>query len=181
MRNTVWLVWDGQALLEVCAMAADAEHRAAEARAGQGIRRQNDPQGRSVRVEPRTVSPPSEPPRPDDVGKQQDAILERVDRDWGLLEIPPMGTAHFFHLDTYLVVPYRNRLVCPAFQFDHWRELWPGFRDVLGLFRDAGWDEFSIVTWFAGPQGATDGDIPAVLIRDEPERVLHAARVTANG
>lgn len=30
-------------------------------------------------------------------------------------------------------------------------------------------------------QGAADGDIPAALLRVEPARVLHAARVTANG
>lgn len=95
------------------------------------------------------------------------------------MEIASMGTAHFFHLDTYLLVPYRNRLVVPAFQFDQWRELWPGLRDVLKVFRDSGWDEFSITAWFVSRQGSADGDVPALLIRDEPERVLAAARITA--
>jgi hypothetical protein len=173
------MVRDGQALLGVFAFRVDAERRAAEIRAEHSPRREDDPQGSSVRIEPWTIAPPSGLPPFEGAGRQHEAVLERVNREWGLLEIMSMGTAHFVHFDTYLLVPYRNRLVAPAFQFDHWRQLWPGFRDVLKVFRDSGWDEFSITAWFVSRQGAADGDVPALLIRDEPERVLDAAQVTA--
>ncbi|WP_169744224.1 3'-5' exonuclease [Knoellia aerolata] len=177
MRDMIWLVREGQALVGAFAMRTDAERRAAEARAEQG--RDGEPEGWAVRVEPWTITPPSGLPPFEEAGRQHEAILEQMDREWGLLEIAPMGTAHFFHLDTYLLVPYRNRLVVPAFQFDQWRQLWPGFRDVLKVFRDSGWDEFSITAWFVSHQGSADGDVPALLIRDEPERVLDAARISA--
>lgn len=179
MRNVIWLVWDGQTLLGLFAVAPDADRRATHARVEQSMRRQDDPQGHTVRVEPWTVAAPDEPPHADEIRAQRRTILERVDSEWGLLDIPSMGTAHFPRLDTYLVVPYRNTLVCPAFQFDHSRVLWPGFRDVLALFRDAGWDDFSIMVWFVTRQGVSDGDTPALLIRDEPDGVLEAVRVTA--
>jgi hypothetical protein len=179
VKDLVWLVWDGQALLGMYAARVDAERRQRERRAENGVQDDRDPQGWSVRVEPWTSAPPSGLPPFERPRDQRRAILGRVDREWGLLSIPEMGTGHCLHLDTYLVVPYENRLTCPAFQFDHWRELWPGFRDVLKVFRDAGWDEFSITSWFVSRQGSADGDTPALLIRDAPDRVLTAARSTA--
>ncbi|CAN7246026.1 hypothetical protein [Knoellia sp. LjRoot47] len=135
-----------------------------------------------MRVEPWTVAPPSGPPSLDSrAGEQHRALLDYIHREWGLLNIPEMGTGHFLHLDTYLMVPYDNRLTCPAFQFDHERRLWPRFREALGALRDVGWDEFSITGWFASPQGAADGAVPADLIRSEPERVLDAVNVTVAG
>lgn len=178
MRDVIWLVREGQALRGLFAARADAERRAIEVQAEQDARRTEPPRW-ALRVEPCTIAPPSGLPPFEEAGRQHEAILEQVDREWGLLEIASMGTAHFFHLDTYLLVPYRNRLVVPAFQFDQWRELWPGLRDVLKVFRDSGWDEFSITAWFVSRQGSADGDVPALLIRDEPERVLAAARITA--
>ena len=46
------------------------------------------------------------------------------------------------------------------------------------MFRDVGTDEFSITAWFVSRQGSADGAVPALLIRDEPDRVLQAARRT---
>ena len=178
MRDPIWLVRDGQAVLGMYALRTDAERRVVERRAENGVQDERDPQGWSVRIEPWTVAPPSGLPPFERAGEQHQAILDMVDRDWGLWSIPEMGTGHCLHLDTYLVVPFNNRLTCPAFQFDHGRELWPGFRDVLRVFRDAAWDEFSITAWFVSHQGTADGAMPALLIRDEPDRVLAAARST---
>ena len=179
MRDVVWLVRDGRALVAMYALRSDAERRVVERRAERGIRDDRDPKGWSVLVEPWTIAPPSGLPPFERAGEQRRAVLEQVDREWGLLSIPEMGTGHCLHLDTYLVVPYSNVLTCPGFQFDHWRRLLPGFREVLKVFRDAGWDEFSIVGWFVSRQGSADGDTPALLIRDEPDRVLAAARSSA--
>lgn len=178
MRDVVWLVWDRMTMVGMYALRTDAERYQRERRVNLGALDDRNPRWLQVRVEPWTIAPPSGLPPFEKAGSQRRAILERVDREWGLLDIPAMGTAHWLHLDTYLLVPRDNRLVCPAFQFDHWRELWPGFRDVLKVFRDAGADEFSIMLWFISVQGAADGAVPAVLIREEPERVLEAARVT---
>lgn len=178
MHDVVWLVWDRQALIGMYALRTDAERRQRDRRAEHGVADDRDPQGWSVRLERWSPAPPSGLPPFERAGEQHQAVLDMVDRDWGLLSIPEMGTGHCLHLDTYLVVPYNNRLTCPAFQFDHWRELWPGFRDVLKVLRDAAWDEFSITAWFVSRQGSTDGAVPALLIRDEPDRVLQAARRT---
>lgn len=167
MSDVVWAVRDGLSLVGLFAVLADAEHRASEVRRVLG--RADASQGRSVRVEPWSVAPPSGRQSLDwRTGEQHKERLEYVHREWGLLNIPAMGTGHLLHLDTYLVVPYKNRLMCPAFQFDHERKLWPGFRDALGPLRDVGWDEFSITCWFTSPQGAADGAVPADL---EPVKV----------
>ena len=179
MHDVIWLVRDGQALVGMYALRTDAERQVAERRVRHGVHDDRDPQGWSVRMEPWMVAPPSGLPPFERAGQQHQAILDMVDRDWGLLSIPEMGTGHYLHLDTYLVVPYNNRLTCPGFQFDHGRELWPGFRDVLRVFRDVGLHEFSITAWFVSRQGSADGAVPALLIRDEPERVLRAARSNA--
>lgn len=180
--DVVWAVREGSSLLGLFAVRADAERRASQVRPRRGSQTADDSRRWSVRVEPWTVSPPSgQQPWDWRAGEQHRARLDYVHREWGLLNIPAMGTGHYLHLDTYLVVPYRNRLTCPAFQFDHERKLWTGFREALGTFRDVGWDEFSITVWFTSPQGAADGAVPADLIRSEPERVLDAVKVTVAG
>jgi hypothetical protein len=87
-----------------------------------------------------------------------------------------MGTGHFYRFDTYLAVPYQNMLTFPAFQFDQGRDLWPGFVDVLMVLRDAGGDQFAITVWFVSHHGAANGDIPALVIRDDPDGAIAAAR-----
>lgn len=175
--DVVWLVWDRQHLNGMFEDLADAKHRQTKARDELGVVSADDPRGWPVRIEPWAIGPPSKPHRPRQAGQQRTQALDLVDRDWGLLAIPEMGTGHFIWLDTYLVVPHRNRLTCPAFQFDGSRELWPGFRDVLKVLRGAAWDDFSICMWFVSRQGsAVDGPVPALLIRDDPDRVLRAAR-----
>jgi len=178
MQDQVWLVWDGQLLIGMYARKADAYRRQQDRRVEHGISGDAHPRGASVRVETWSVAPPSGLPPFERAGEQHQELLEQVDRDWGLLNIPEMGTGHCLRLDTYLVVPYRNRLTCPAFQFDLGRELWPRFREVLDVFRSVGTDDFSIMAWFVSRQGSADGAVPALLIRDEPERVLAAARST---
>lgn len=181
VREVTWVVRDGLSLIGVFARKEDADRHANDMRIDRGIHRDDDPRGWLVRVEPWQIVPPSHPPSHYKAVEQQRALLDHVQREWGLLNIPAMGTGHFFLLDTYLVVPRNNRLTCPAFQFDHERSLWPGFREALQALRAEAWDEFSILGWFASPQGAADGAVPAHLIRSEPERVLHAVDVTVRG
>ena len=178
MRDVIWLVWDRQHLRGMFGNLADAQHRQKDVRTELGAASSADPQWFQVRIEAWTIAPPTGSPSRESAGEQHRHMFDMVDREWGLLAIPEMGTGHFFHLNTYLLVPYDNELTCPGFQFTLSGELWPGFRDVLQVFRDAGWDEFSICMWFVSRQGTADGGLPALLIRDEPRRVYQAARST---
>lgn len=174
----LWLLWRDQRLSGAYAWGAAAESAATALRDEVAESSRPEPPSAVVRIEPWWISPPSGPPSPARARRERRKMLDLVHRDWGLLTIPEMGTGHHFHLDTYLAVPHENRLTFPAFQFDLSRELWPGFRDVLKVLRDAAWDEYSITAWFVSHQGSAEGSIPAVLIRHDPDRVLRAARIS---
>lgn len=62
MRDVVWLAWDGQALIGLFAIQADAVRRAEEARREHGVEPVGYPTGWPVRVEPWSVAPPSGAP-----------------------------------------------------------------------------------------------------------------------
>lgn len=63
------------------------------------------------------------------------------------------------------LVGYRRgrRILYPGFQFDE-RGLRPGWNDIVGPLRDAGWDDEDIVLWLAAPH--------AVLSRRSPVEAL---------
>ena len=93
-----------------------------------------------------------------------------------------IGTTHFILVRHYLAVPHDGQLKFPALQFrPDLREQWPGFREVLAIFRDNGWDDASIFLWFTEPQGAVDGDTPALLLPTDPDAVIEAARNASAG
>ncbi|TPG17049.1 hypothetical protein EAH86_09745 [Pedococcus bigeumensis] len=175
----VWLVWDKQFLKGMFVVRDAAEQRSIEVRAERGVVEPHDPQGFSVRVEPLWVNVPPEHA----AGHRNQVLRDAIDvirRDWGLLNLPELGTGHHFRLDRYLAIPVDGRLTYPRFQFNDARELWPGFSDVLTVFRDAAWDDVSTSLWFISRQGSTGGDIPALVIQHDPDEVLSAARLVVD-
>ena len=94
----------------------------------------------------------------------------------GFLTIPELATGHHLRIDTYLAVPSEGRLAFPRFQFNNAGELWPGFSDVLTVFRNGVWDDVSTGLWFISHQSRLDAAIPALMICDHPSRVLSLAR-----
>lgn len=180
MLDVVWLVWDRQFLRGMFVVREAAEQRVVDVRAKLGVVEPGDPQGLSVRIEPWWVQVPAEYRAGHRNQVLRDAI-EVIRRDWGLLTIPEMGTAHHFHLDRYLAVPVEGRLTYPRFQFNHEAEQWPGFTEVLRVFRDAAWDDVSTSLWFISRQGPTGGNIPALVIQHDPDEVLRSARMVVDG
>ena len=89
---------------------------------------------------------------------------------------PGVGTGHHLRIDTYLAVPSEGRLAFPRFQFNNAGELWPGFSDVLTVFRNGAWDDVSTGLWFISRQSRLDAVIPALMIREDPSRVLSLAQ-----
>lgn len=179
MLDVVWMVWDRQFLKGMFVIRDAAEERAVDVRADFGVMDPDIPQGWSVRVEPWWIDVPAGHAE----GERDQVLRDAVDmirRGWGLLTLAELGTAHHVRTHTYLAVPYEGRLAYAKFQFTHERELWPGFSEVLTAFRDAAWDDVSTALWFISRQGSTGGDAPALVIRDDPQAVLSAARRVAD-
>ena len=66
-------------------------------------------------------------------------------------------------------------MVLPGFQFEHGHQTWPGFSEILAVFRNAGWSAQSVALWFTSPNGYLDDAEPAITLRTDPDAVRDAA------
>ena len=103
-------------------------------------------------------------------------------RDEYLSELALSGQSRLAEADgepaATLLVDHGGQAHTFIFQFDPNGDLWPGLREMLAAFRDAGRDEFDIGAWFLSPQGSADGGTPALILPTVPERAARAARST---
>jgi len=79
-----------------------------------------------------------------------------------------------------LAVTYRGAVWYPGFQF-HNDQVLPAVADVLAVFEGIG--DWEAALWFTAPNGWLDDRRPVDLLRDDPARVVEAARheVTDHG
>lgn len=171
----VWLVWQTHYRLSgVYAARQDAEQDAEDLRVRLADDRVGD-FGANVRVDPWPVIPASNPTPQKRVRVR--TLITQMSKEWPLLTVPDLGTAHHFTLDQYLAVPHRGILMFPEFQFQLDRTLWPGFREVLAILRNADWDDARTALWFTSLR-VLEGECPALVLRVEPDAVIAGARRT---
>lgn len=63
----------------------------------------------------------------------------------------------------------------PGFQFAADGRPRPALAEVFGTFRNAGWDQESVVLWFAGPSARLGGEEPAAMLDSDLDAVVDAA------
>lgn len=77
-------------------------------------------------------------------------------------------------------VGHDNETLVPAFLLDADLMPRPEFRQVIEVLIEAGEGTWGLWAWFTHPTSWLDGAVPAVLITQEPEAVLEAARNRAS-
>lgn len=174
----VWLVFDNRFLLGVYLDRVDADEAAKQIR-DRVVAERGEGAKYSVWAEACAVTA-SPTRRPDPRETHLDAI-DKIADQWGLHTLAELGTAHFFHVGTYVAVAHDDVRKFPGYQFTMARTLYPGFREALAVFRNNGWDDRSIALWFASRQGAANGAIPAYLLRSDPDAVVEAAHAASHG
>ncbi len=77
-------------------------------------------------------------------------------------------------------VEHDNETLVPAFLLDADLVPQPEFREVIKVLTEAGEGTWGLWAWLTHPTSWLDGAVPALLIAQEPEAVLEAARNRAS-
>ena len=176
-HGAVWMLWWNDYLMGVYATESSCREDLDDAqRAAISI---HGAQGGTFRISQEQIRPSSRRLTAARLALLRDRALADLIEEFGLVRVPAVdqtaGGAAPLH------VRLGHVSGAPGFQFDAERQLAPGLAIALNALRSAGWDDVSIALWFASPQGAANGRVPAAVLRHDPILVINAAYSTAAG